>query len=770
MPEITLTEEFSAHDGRLTHYDTYLDNDGFQLAKQAHVDIRMMASAWSGATVGPDPTRGNFRIQSLALVSGANSMQVVDVNTPVDLENGFDDNDFISLALPSFPLPQVTLASSFVDLTSDPGGTFSAQTASVAFSASTRALINGNSEFRVPRSVFRQNGIDLSRVIGIRIRVQTTGAATFRLMAVRLLSKDWVFPSMDTSTRSALTGFRRSAPLNGDVTTPIAFNVPTLWRAAIPSGEGDPRPVDGEFAVIFNTGSSSQSNQFTLFFREVTEDFMTMLDLDGLTMGDLDGKPQPDVGQAMYGPRTQQDLSAYTQAELQGQSQYDLSRTPDYLSASWLQMVLQWSVGGTGSVSILDTNGNGYNLALPTSLSANTRYVFYARLEENTAQVTIYALDVVGNVAATPIFDSGVINDDITFPRRKGRFGWFAKFLDGDAYIESISSRKMNYAEYRSQPFTSNTPVVGAELFASTSPHTEFYQTLVPGPHNGVSTVITQDNGRSTTGDSWRVVTTGALTRQGIQTNIFDLSNFEDTNIHFDLYGTTVAGPLQAVLYSPDGREIPLLLPRLTPDQWQSIKIDLPFGQGVLGGRYSFALWQQNAVAATWWVDNCGISERSVAWDGRAVVDDPWLANVANWTPFKDNTNRDNGGILFPQRGNQLQIRGRARRQSAHIDSIKFKPHYAELGRFSFDIRAASVPATPTFTSSVGGSRTVTFTSTATDSDGFIINNEWTFGDGSTGLGPSVVHQYSSAGIYTVTLTVTDNNGNRTTQVGSVSV
>ena len=45
------------------------------------------------------------------------------------------------------------------------------------------------------------------------------------------------------------------------------------------------------------------------------------------------------------------------------------------------------------------------------------------------------------------------------------------------------------------------------------------------------------------------------------------------------------------------------------------------------------------------------------------------------------------------------------------------------------------------------------------DPDGTISNYSWDFGDGKTGSGISVAHTYSKAGDFTVTLTVTDNNG-----------
>ncbi len=56
--------------------------------------------------------------------------------------------------------------------------------------------------------------------------------------------------------------------------------------------------------------------------------------------------------------------------------------------------------------------------------------------------------------------------------------------------------------------------------------------------------------------------------------------------------------------------------------------------------------------------------------------------------------------------------------------------------------------------------QTVSFNGTgSTDSDGSIISYAWDFGDGSSSAGSVVSHTYTSPGTYTVSLTVTDNNG-----------
>ena len=63
-------------------------------------------------------------------------------------------------------------------------------------------------------------------------------------------------------------------------------------------------------------------------------------------------------------------------------------------------------------------------------------------------------------------------------------------------------------------------------------------------------------------------------------------------------------------------------------------------------------------------------------------------------------------------------------------------------------------------------SDTISFTDTSIDSDGAIVSWYWEFGDGSTSTEQNPEHQYADDGIYTVTLTVTDN----ATATDSISV
>jgi len=71
---------------------------------------------------------------------------------------------------------------------------------------------------------------------------------------------------------------------------------------------------------------------------------------------------------------------------------------------------------------------------------------------------------------------------------------------------------------------------------------------------------------------------------------------------------------------------------------------------------------------------------------------------------------------------------------------------------------STNTPPAASFTRTINN-LTVDFQDTSTDTDGTITSRSWNFGDGNTASTQNPSHSYGAAGSYTVSLTVTDNDG-----------
>lgn len=776
---IPLYDDFNNSLGEFTNYDTYDSGQRTQLARQKHVDIRSFQQAlitapysmfslaaettsfldglttsglesafvvetgesWSAGTVGPQSDRKNFSGISLSCTTGTNTTFSVD--GIVNLST-FTSADFISLALPAFPLASLTLASTFLDLTSEPSGNFTTgPTDSIAFSSSSTTLTAGDCEARFAMSLLTH--VNLSAITGVRLRIQATGSCTFRCLAIRCLATTWEFAPIDQNTLYGRLG--ATVPPSGSVSQAFSFPAasgpvtPADWPILLWSdGASGPAAVNAEIGAVIQTGANSAQNTFTVYLRELALIPNSMSTLDAMTLSAIEALGQePD-----YAPGT---LDNFAQTH--------------FITAS-----VQW--GTSSSVHIKDQSGAGYDFTSLT-LAAQSSYYLLVRLEDDSLRVQIYPVSTVGMIDwSTVVFDSTAVIDSTFLPRRRGRIGWYAQLNEGDTFIDTLRPRRVVYGEYRSAPLASMTPVEGARLYTSTSPDVLLYQ----GATATAGATISPDVTKSRSGNCVKVFCTGTLPFEGLVASAVRYEDLYDTVVEFDVLAPADT-PLTALLRG-EGRLIGLYLPPLPANQWAHIKIPLDSAAPlVMPGIYSLYIVQTSSAQNTWFIDNPSIRMRSVSWSGRGQAGDSRKVNVPAWVKFGDAINDPHNGVLFG-RGNTLQIRGQAITQTGSITSLSILPKYSTLGNFVWADQAPSYPSAPvpSFTTSsvFANPMSIACDGTASAAAGGIIDYYWTFGDGSTGFGSTITHTYTTHGTYVINLTLIDDSGQKVSTTQSVTV
>src|ERR1039458_1926132 len=174
----------------------------------------------------------------------------------------------------------------------------------------------------------------------------------------------------------------------------------------------------------------------------------------------------------------------------------------------------------------------GYIFPKIPVMNNNSEYLMVCSLEDSRARVRIFSLNKDTSVVQEPFFDSTLIEDDGVFRRRQGRVGWKAVLADNDAYVHSIRPRSVVFAEYKSTPLTSFTPVDGAQLFANFTGNEELWnQGFEITPEDSTGVVLTRDKSRALSGESFRVDTNGTEKNVGITPDLIEFIDFTQAEI-----------------------------------------------------------------------------------------------------------------------------------------------------------------------------------------------------------------------------------------------
>ncbi len=152
-------------------------------------------------------------------------------------------------------------------------------------------------------------------------------------------------------------------------------------------------------------------------------------------------------------------------------------------------------------------------------------------------------------------------------------------------------------------------------------------------------------------------------------------------------------------------------------------------------------------------------------------------ASTSAWTPPAGQTARATAfgsstghvSTLLADPGSPLTV-GSVGGYTATANSASAKATMATLVLAPEGVTAPNQPPTAAFTSSCSA-LSCTFDGTgSTDPDGTIASYAWTFGDGGTATGSTPNHTFATPGIYSVALTVTDDQNATNTSTQQVSV
>ena len=719
---------------------------------------------WTNGVVGPQSDHAN--LNGITFTGSTTSY----METPIDIMTGFTDQGnleyYVSLACPSLPAEvDWNPAISYVTLSSNPTGDLTgSDTVSVAFSSSAVSLNYGaDAEVRLLRSFFDLGTIDLTQIHTVKIAI-AGGSPSFRIMAIRMLPNTWDAAPVDIDTRyhRLVRSVTRTSNLS-DITFPVsttAHSIETDWPVLYRQLDGQSVLIDISHSVRFNTGSMVEgTNKINLYYRSLASEASTQGYLDTLLMSDLDalgGQPDFETSGITYVGYTMAEMDLWVQSYLDTLTMEDLDLgAPTSISGDWLEVDLSW---GTSAASLEVKDQDTHSYSFVPALVANTNYVLFVKLIQDTIHMQIYGCDVLGNIDWTDlVFDSTTIQDGEMIRVIDGQVAWYAHLVDGDAACYGINADYTNYGQYLSNPLRSQTPVTGVSLYTEASPNQVLSQILTSA--NGATVAL--DVSKSPT--AYKITLNSALGNEGAVSNPFWVYDWENTVIQFSLFvpSSVETAPLSILLLNADHNLTQIPIPFYIPNVWQSYSItpsDLN-----LTGDYELFFIQPGFNSTVFWIDNYQVFTRAFSWKARGHGEDYLLLDdTTDWVNFDDAHDLVNTGATLNDRSTSVLVGGEQLLSTANINALSIVPNYVNKSNFSwFD--ESLVPASPptaAFTTSTVVPDILKFDGTSSSGPETIISWNWAFGDSTYGSGPVVNHIFATSGTYYVTLTVKDVLGN----------
>ncbi len=187
-------------------------------------------------------------------------------------------------------------------------------------------------------------------------------------------------------------------------------------------------------------------------------------------------------------------------------------------------------------------------------------------------------------------------------------------------------------------------------------------------------------------------------------------------------------------------------------------------GKGVFSNDSVFAVSNNQPPVATFSVSPAkAAKDTSITLDGTSSSDADGTVESHEWD-FGDNQ-KGNGSVVthkYSSAGTftiKLTVKDDRGGQASAVHSIEIENNSPPVARFSISQKKGTTATPFRFDASE-----------STDKEGKIQEYAWDFGDGSTGTGRVVTHQYHQRNLFSVTLTVTDTDGLQGSGIKTVEV